>query len=563
MDWVGVVTDAGASLLASYAQTGTALNVSRIATGTGYVETDALRRQRTSLVSPADEGAVVSMKAVDGGMQFGMQVGPNEGDAPYLMKEVGLIVDAETGGVSTPVLLAYFNNSDGVSIPTVESFRDFVYVLSATLVIDNTTPFNFTIPPDALVSQETLNAFRAALEAQIAENVAKDQGIANARKFLIVGSDGKVSPALVTMEGASAGADGKAGLVPAPAVGQNSMFLRGDGQWAQTPDTKYSEGSGIGINGTTISLKASGVSQGTYGPPDDVVGTDGNYIIVPLITVDQFGRITSITTKKFTAKNTTYLNGTGLDLTGTTFSLKNSGVTAGTYGPSGDVTGNNNNTVKIPQIVIDQYGRITNVVERTITFKDTTNFLPLTGGTVTGATTFSNTTASSSTSTGAVVVKGGLGVAKNIYGAKVFGGVWNDYAEFRKGTTAEGGYCLMECPDGWMRKTTHRLQAGCRLTSDTYGMSMGQTAEAKTPIGVSGRVLVYPYEDISKFHIGDAVCSAPGGKVSVMSRREIRKWPDRIVGIVSEIPTYKEWKCGTEEDEKTVDVNGRLWVYVR
>ena len=40
--------------------------------------------------------------------------------------------------------------------------------------------------------------------------------------------------------------------------------------------------------------------------------------------------------------------------------------------------------------------------------------LPLSGGTVTGATTFSATTETTSTSTGAVVIAGGLGVAKSV-----------------------------------------------------------------------------------------------------------------------------------------------------
>ena len=44
--------------------------------------------------------------------------------------------------------------------------------------------------------------------------------------------------------------------------------------------------------------------------------------------------------------------------------------------------------------------------------------------------------------------------------------------------------------------------------------------------------------------------------VDIMSRREIRKYPDRIIGIVSEIPDYEKW-------EGKVDVNGRIWVYVR
>lgn len=563
MAWVGVVTDAGATLLGNYAQTGTSLNVSKIVTGTGYVATDALRRQRTALVTPASEGAVVSMKAVDGGTQFGMQVGPNDGDEPYLMKELGLIVDAETGGVSTPVLLAYFNLEEGVSIPVAESFPDFVYVLSATLAIDNETPFNLTVDPDALVSQQTLNAAVAAINASIAEKVAIAQGIANARKFLIVGADGNVSPALVTLQGATAQAAGKEGLVPAPAAGQMALFLRSDGTWATTPDTTYTGGTGIQIQNGAIGLKSSGAVSGNYGMSADTVGGNDVDINIPFITVDATGRITAVSNKKLTLKNTTYEKGDGLELTGTTFSLKDTGVVAGDYGPSEDVQGNNDTTIKIPQITVDAKGRITSIIERTLTCKNTTNFLPLSGGTVTGATSFTNATQSSSTSTGAVKISGGLGVAKNIHAAKVYGAVWNDYAECRKANTALPGLCLTESPDGWMRRSTRRLQGACRLTSDTYGFCIGETDEAKTPIAVCGRVLAYPYEDISEFIPGDAVCSAPGGRVSKMSRREIRKWPDRIVGIVSEIPSYEYWQCGTEQDPREVKVDGRIWIYVR
>lgn len=41
------------------------------------------------------------------------------------------------------------------------------------------------------------------------------------------------------MEGASASAAGKTGLVPAPSAGKQASYLRGDGQWAVPPDTKY------------------------------------------------------------------------------------------------------------------------------------------------------------------------------------------------------------------------------------------------------------------------------------------------------------------------------------
>lgn len=41
------------------------------------------------------------------------------------------------------------------------------------------------------------------------------------------------------MTGATSSAAGKAGLVPAPAAGAQTKFLRGDGTWQATPNTTY------------------------------------------------------------------------------------------------------------------------------------------------------------------------------------------------------------------------------------------------------------------------------------------------------------------------------------
>ncbi|HAU87370.1 MAG TPA: hypothetical protein DCW90_18360, partial [Lachnospiraceae bacterium] len=48
-----------------------------------------------------------------------------------------------------------------------------------------------------------------------------------------------------------------------------------------------------------------------------------------------------------------------------------SGVTAGTYGPSANVTGNNNSTISVPQITVDAKGRVTSVMNRTYTSVNT------------------------------------------------------------------------------------------------------------------------------------------------------------------------------------------------
>lgn len=145
-----------------------------------------------------------------------------------------------------------------------------------------------------------------------------------------------------------------------------------------------------------------------------------------------------------------------------------------------------------------------------------------------------------------------------IYGARVYGAVWNDYAEYRNQIEfiAPGrvAYCKN---DGKLRITTERLQKFEGVVSDTFGFSIGETENAKTPLAVSGRVLVYTYEPREKFNSGDCVCAAPNGTVSKMTREEIVAYPDRIVGIVSEIPEYETWSTGN------VAVNGRIWIKVK
>lgn len=192
------------------------------------------------------------------------------------------------------------------------------------------------------------------------------------------------------------------------------------------------------------------------------------------------------------------------------------------------------------------------------------SFLSTTGGTLTGAVTSSSTlkitdtTSSSSTSTGALVVSGGVGVGGSVRANSVYGAVWNDYAEYREANYhIQPGYCVSCDDDGALFLTSHRLQHCEGVVSDTFGFAIGETDAAKTPLAVSGRALVYTYEPRDQFHAGDCVCAGPEGKVSKMTYDEIREYPHRIVGIVSEVPWYNKW--GTGE----VNVDGRIWIKVK
>ena len=174
--------------------------------------------------------------------------------------------------------------------------------------------------------------------------------------------------------------------------------------------------------------------------------------------------------------------------------------------------------------------------------------------------TLNNTTDLNSTLTtaqGALIVKGGVHIAKQLYASKVYNAVWNDYAECRKAETLEPGRVVIEDASGEMKLSSERLQPGGSIISDTYGHSMGYTDECQTPVAVAGRVLSYYDGDIDMYTVGAAVGTGPNGTVSLMTREEIMTYPDRIIGIVSEIPSYEEW--GPEH----IKVNGRIWIKIK
>ena len=167
---------------------------------------------------------------------------------------------------------------------------------------------------------------------------------------------------------------------------------------------------------------------------------------------------------------------------------------------------------------------------------------------------------------------GGLGTVR---AGAVYGAVWNDYAEYREGTITEPGRVVATTQfSNKVSPTTQRLQPAAHVISDTAGYATGESDTAKTPLGVAGRVLVYPYRNINEYKVGDALCAAPGGTADIMTRDEIMIYPDRIIGIVDEIPTYEYWhqtlSCAKDEDKNKngstiahVKVKGRIWMYIK
>ena len=154
-------------------------------------------------------------------------------------------------------------------------------------------------------------------------------------------------------------------------------------------------------------------------------------------------------------------------------------------------------------------------------------------------------------------------------GTRIYGAVWNDYAEFRKGQmdNLKPGQVVTEIGNGEMKLANKKLQKGCKILSDTYGFALGETKECKLPIAVAGRVLVYCDTAKEELEPGDCLCANYTGNTIKMTQEEIIKYPDRIVGIVSEIPNYNIWHSLDPDNpdvlKEDIQVDGRIWVYVR
>lgn len=132
------------------------------------------------------------------------------------------------------------------------------------------------------------------------------------------------------------------------------------------------------------------------------------------------------------------------------------------------------------------------------------------------------------------------------------GAAWNDYAEKRNILGyVKPGDVVCENGDGTLSLSTERLQFGAYVVTDTFGFVIGK--ENDIPVAVCGRALVSVSDE--NISVGDCLCAGIDGKAYVMSRQEIKDFPDRILGVVIEIPKYTEWNG--------VSINNRVWIKIK
>ena len=243
--------------------------------------------------------------------------------------------------------------------------------------------------------------------------------------------------------------------------------------------------------------------------------------------------------------------------------FKESGVTAGNYGSGTNITLSHEDSFIVPYITVDNKGRITAASNKTYTLpkgnQASVSQIPDSDTSNVRRYIMTNSATGDEATTNAFKYYKSIYVdynGDNASSAVLMGGAWNDFAEYRNQVDdIEPGYCVASTNDGKVYKTTEKFQACDGIVSDTYGFTIGKTDECKTPLAISGRVLAYFNGERSNYNSGDTVCAGPNGKICKMTREEIKEYPDRIIGIVSEIPEYEEWN-GKK-------VNNRIWIKVK
>lgn len=151
--WNGVVTSVGTTLLERWSVGGKTLNIERASVGSGTVAADAMRAQ-TTITDEVGDAAIISKTTVSDGTAFRIQVQPAD-ETAYTCKQIGIWGKLSTDNES--ILIALFQNDNGVSIPTAATEPEFVFTLYAIVAMSNQGQITVNVDGSAYVSQETLD----------------------------------------------------------------------------------------------------------------------------------------------------------------------------------------------------------------------------------------------------------------------------------------------------------------------------------------------------------------------------------------------------------------------
>ena len=317
----------------------------------------------------------------------------------YTPTEVGVIGTAPTSGQ-----VAVFDGTTGKikstgftiasSVPSGAKFTDTTYsvfVKSGTGAKSGLVP----TPPDTAGTTKFLREDAVWVAPPTANNpsITISQNGTIKGQFTLNQADSETIALTDTtyseFTGATTTAAGTTGLVPAPTVGQSTRYLCSDGTWNIPTGTIYNGSTTISVKPSTtdgeynIYLVAlfPGTTSQSVGPSASGTINFGSAFNVPYITIDQYGRITALANRSMILSGALASSSAPglcpkLDSSHPSYYLNANGTWSAPRGKVYGVKGNAETAYREGQV---------NITAANV------GALPITGGTVSGATIFSDT----------------------------------------------------------------------------------------------------------------------------------------------------------------------------
>lgn len=269
-------------------------------------------------------------------------------------------------------------------------------------------------------------------------------------------------PSYSNMKGATSSAAGAAGLVPAPASGYNTRYLRGDGTWQVPPNTTY------GVATTS----ANGLLSAADKKKLDGIATGANKYTLPTASSSTLGGVKTTSTVTSTSGYTACPIISGVPYykdTNTTYSLSSFGVTA----TAAELNKLDGCTATVTEL--NYVDGVTSNIQTQLNGKAASShahsYLPLSGGTLTGAVAINNARY--------IQVKNTSGTAYSVLGMSsnnniIFGPNTGNYDTYLQG--GNGVYIICDSDDStakatWLffRETSSNKRAIFKPTANNGG----------------------------------------------------------------------------------------------
>ena len=165
MAWTGAITNKGRELLTAW--TGEAqLAFEGAQAGQGVVEISQLAAQ-TALTNKRQDGGIVGKETAESGVRLKIRF--TAADEAYEMTQIGVLASVDSGD---PVLLALFQQDEGIPIPSFADSPDFAYTFYALIVCSNTEDWEVRIDTSALA---TVGDVQEGMEAVLQECIPRTQ----------------------------------------------------------------------------------------------------------------------------------------------------------------------------------------------------------------------------------------------------------------------------------------------------------------------------------------------------------------------------------------------------